>query len=78
MVYILYCFISNYCHQLKMHFSSFSISISAMLSCADALGVLFEANSPLPVLRLPYGAWRAATYDNASDVWLLICDIYLQ
>ena len=34
------------------------------------LGIEFENNDPnsLPLLRLPYGTWRAFRYDDRNDV----------
>ena len=34
------------------------------------LGIEFESDDPtsLPLLKLPYGTWRAARYDEEEDV----------
>lgn len=31
-----------------------------------------SAQADLPILKLPYGSWRAAKYDAATDVWLIV------
>jgi hypothetical protein len=37
----------------------------------QTLGVEFASTSnSLPILTLPYGRWRAASYDSVNDVYL--------
>jgi hypothetical protein len=38
-------------------------------------GLRGESKDSLPLLDLPYGTWRAAKYDSASDVRLSPPDI---
>lgn len=41
---------------------------AVVVSSPVPLGVGFEKGEGLPVLRLPYGTWRAASYRELSDM----------
>lgn len=54
------------------------LSAPAAQPTAEDSGISFEkrADSSLPLLKLPYGTWRAAKYDSSSDVRFNVITIY--
>ena len=34
------------------------------------IGVQLDPSGGLPLLQLPYGTWRANSYDKENDVWM--------
>lgn len=42
--------------------------IPVVISVPVELGVRFEERSTLPTLTLPYGTWKAASYDSVSEM----------
>lgn len=46
-----------------------TVALCAVVRAAPAnLGVKFEERSTLPTLNLPYGTWKASSYNAISDM----------
>jgi hypothetical protein len=47
-----------------------NVTVAAKIR-SPALGIKFDSSSALPTLTLPYGTWRAFSYDSVNDVSFL-------
>jgi len=65
-----------------MNWSLLSIALAACVALASAAFHSTEGDNALqyegaesvemPLLKLPYGTWRASSYDQNSKVWALL------
>jgi hypothetical protein len=43
-------------------------AIASSLTPPTSIGIIFEPSHDLPLLKLPYGTWRAHEYNSEEDV----------